>query len=241
MLKRLFAVLALTMLGTAAFSQDVTGNGSGSVPEISKPSRDFLLLQLGYNGWAGKPDSVKLKSVGYVFNAFLCYDFPIKKSSFSFATGLGINVNVVYFDHQRLILNDTAAIGGAAASVVADAGYDYSYSRFKFVTTYLTAPFELRYFSNKVNRNKGFKASIGADVGLFLGAHTKGVGSVGGVTVKDKVDTKRYMSTWSMAPKVRVGYGNYSLFASYSLTNVFQSGQGPTATPFTVGICVSGL
>ena len=59
MLKRLFAVLALTMLGTAAFSQDVTGNGSGSVPEISKPSRDFLLLQLGYNGWAGKPDSVK--------------------------------------------------------------------------------------------------------------------------------------------------------------------------------------
>ena len=240
MLKRFIAVLVIMMFGAATFAQDVTGNNSG-VSGVAKPSRDFLLVQLGYNNWAGNTDSLKLKSIGYVFNAFLCYDFPIKKSSFSFATGLGINVNVVYFNNQRLILNDTSISKGGAAYVVKDSGFAYSYKRFKFVTTYLTAPFELRYFSNKINRNRGFKASIGADVGLFLGAHTKGVASVGGVMVKDKVDTKRYMATWSLTPKVRIGYGNYSLFASYAATNVFQTGEGPVVTPYTIGFCLSVL
>ena len=223
------------------YAQDVVSNNSNSTPLISKPSRDFLVIQLGYNNWTNKNDSAVNTKGGYVFNAFLCYDFPIKKSSFSFATGLGINVNVVYLNQQRMTLNDTSVLGSTAVRFIPDTGLPYTYKRYKFVTSYLTAPFELRYFSNTHNRNKGFKAAIGMNVGLFVGAHTKGVASVDGITVKDKTDTKRFMSTWNLAATARVGYGNYAIFGSYNLTPVFKDGQGPPATPYTIGFCVTGL
>jgi hypothetical protein len=241
-MRKSLSLLALLLCYTfSAFAQDAVSSNSNSAGIINKPSRDFLVLQLGYNNWINKPDSVSTKAIGYVFNAFLCYDFPIKKSKCSFATGLGINVNVVYLDQQRLVLNDTSVAGGAAARIIPDTGRAYTYKRYKVVTSYLTAPFELRYFSNTHNRNKGFKASIGMDVGLFVGAHTKGVESLGGIIIRDKENTKRYFSTWNFATTARIGFGNFALFMSYNLTTVFSENQGPPATPYSVGLCVTGL
>ncbi len=220
-------------------TKDTTARYSDAVKPgiIRKPARDFFMLQVGYNNWINKPDSVKTKKVGYVFNAFLCYDFPLKKSKFSFATGLGINTSVVYLDHQRLDNNDTGA-RGTAAHIVADTA---NTKRYKFNTTYLQAPFELRYYSNTANRNRGFKAAIGVQVGAFLGAHTKELTSAGGTTIKLKENTKRYISPWNFAATARVGMGNVSLFASYNITNVFKEASGPTLTPFSAGISISGL
>ena len=202
-------------------------------PAIVKPSRDFLMVELGYNNWITKPDSIKTKSIGYVFKTYLCYDFPIKKTKFSFATGLGVDVNVVYLDNQVIANNDTVS----AAHIVASS----EYKRYKFVTTYLQAPFELRYFSNPHNRNNGWKAALGIEVGTLLGAHTKGLRSVGGTNIKDKENTKRYLSPWNFAGTARVGYGNFTLFASYNFTNVFKDANGPVVTPMSVGLCLTGL
>ena len=203
---------------------------------IIKPSRDFLMLSFNYNNWMQKPDSVKTKPFGYGFNGHLCYDFPIKKSNFSFATGLGVNVNVVYLNQLQLDLRDTTT--GTVAHFVADTSH---YTRYKFVTTYLTAPFELRYFANNLNRNQGFKAALGLQIGTLLGAHTKGVTSESGTLVKDKVDTKRFISPWNFAATARIGWGNFSVFFSYNLTTVFKENEGPSITPMSAGICLTGL
>ena len=220
------------------YSKDSTASlYSDRLQSIVKPSRDFLMIQLGYNTWLNRPDSVKLKTVGYVFNAYLCYDFPIKKSKMSFATGIGINTSVVYLDKQRLDNRDTAS--GSRAHFYNDTVNGAK--RYKFNSTYLQAPFELRYFSNSLNRNRGFKAAVGVTVGAFIGSHTKAVTSVGGTVIKDKENTKRYMSPWNFAATARVGLGNFSLFASYNITNVFKENNGPALTPFSAGICVTGL
>ncbi len=210
---------------------------NGMAP-IIKPARDFFMIQLGYNNWLNRPDSVKTKSFGYVFNTYLCYDFPIKKTKFSFAAGIGINANVVYMDKQRLVFTDTGA-NATGVNIIDDS--TNIYKRFKFVTAYLQAPFELRYYSNTLNRNQGFKAAIGLQVGTLLGAHTKGQRSVNGTVVKEKVDTKRFVSGWNFAATARVGWGNYALFGSYNITNVFKDAQGPEVTPFSMGISISGL
>jgi hypothetical protein len=234
-----FALLAtITFLSTTIFAQDVTGDGDTNIPPIKKPSRDFVMLQFNYNNWAQKPAYVNVKGLGYGFNGFVCYDFPIKKTSFSFAAGLGVKVSVIYLNQQVLSNRDTSATGAPAATFAVDT---MGYKRYKFVTTYLSAPLELRYFSNKLNRNKGFKAAIGVQVGTLLGSHTKGVRSVGGSTIKDKENTTRYVSTWDFAATARVGYGNFSLFGSYNITNVFKDSQGPVITPYAIGICLSGL
>ena len=231
---------ALIVSTTVLYAQDTNDKGSADVtaPPIIKYSRDFVMVQLAYNNWVQKPDSVSTKTFGYAFNAYLCYDFPIKKTKLSFATGLGINASVVYLNQQVLANTDTAAALASQARFVADTNH---FKRYKFATTYLTAPFELRYYSNIQNRNKGFKAAIGMEIGTLLGAHTKGLKAIGGTNVKIKDDTKRYVAPWNFAATARVGWGNFSLFGSYNLTNVFKLNAGPPITPASVGICLTGL
>ncbi len=236
---KVLAILAFVFLPSSMLlAQDATEKvSSAALPQIVKPSRDFLMLQFNYNTWLTKPDSIKSKSFGYSFNGFLCYDFPIKKSHLSFATGIGVSTNVIYLDKQVIAASDTG-LYGAQAHFIADTN---DYKRYKFNTTYLQAPFELRYFSNNQNRNKGFKAAIGLQVGTLLGAHTKGVRAVEGTNVKDKVDTKRYLNTWNFVATARIGYGNLSLFGSYNLTQVYKDNAGPAITPMAIGICLTGL
>jgi hypothetical protein len=212
-------------------------NKNAVPPAIVKPARDFIMLQFAYNNWIQKPDSVKTKAFSYAFNGFLCYDFPIKKSHLSFATGLGISTTVVYLN-QMVIANTDTGIRGSQARFLPDTN---QFKRYKFVTTYISAPFELRYFSNMQNRNRGFKAAIGMEIGTLLGAHTKGLYAVEGTNVKSKIDTKRYVTPWNFAATMRLGWGNFSVFGSYNLTTVFKENAGPPITPASVGICLTGL
>ncbi len=238
-MRKILALLAILLIPSLLLAQDDKMNANAAPPPIVKPSRDFLMMQLTYNNWIKKPDSVKTKPFGFGFNGFVCYDFPIKKTKLSFAAGLGVKVSVEYLDLQRMINNDTGALA-AQVRFLPDP-VDTGYKRYKFVTTYLTAPFELRYFSNTLNRNKGFKAAIGLQIGTLLGAHTKALTSVSGTNIKYKVDTKRYVSPWDFAATARVGWGNFSIFASYNLTNVFKDNAGPPITPASAGICITGL
>jgi len=244
-MRRILAIMALLLVPSSwLMAQEAEKmNKNAAPPPITKPSRDFVMINFGYTKWLTKDDTlsgntVKTKSFAYTVNAFLCYDFPIKKTKLSFAAGLGISATNVFLDKQVYVNRDTSALLGTRGRFVDDT---FGYKRYKFSTTYLQAPFELRYFSNSDNRNKGFKAAIGIQVGTLLGGHTKGIRGVGGTNIKEKVGTKRFLSPWNFAATARVGWGNYSVFGSYNLTNVFKDGVGPQLTPLTVGIAITGL
>jgi hypothetical protein len=244
-MRNFLAITMLILLSSARIlAQDgqshtaiISGKGIDSLPKVTKPARDFLMVQFGYANWTTRPDTVDVKKFSYTFNAFLCYDFPIKKSHFSFATGVGISTTSIYLDKQLLAVSDTGA-KGVDASFVPDTA---NYKRYKFNTAYVQAPFELRYFSNKDNRNKGWKLAMGLQVGTSLGGHTKGLRSVQGTNIKDKLNTKRYISPWNFAATARIGWGNFSAFGSYNITPVFKDNSGPPLTPMSVGICFTGL
>lgn len=223
----------LTLLALAPFmtkAQEVE-KGSTAKNTSRKPSRDFVMVQMGYEGW-NKPDSIKTTGIGRAFNAYLCYDFPIKKTKLSFAAGIGIGTSNVYFDNQELFYRDTS-------SRVEFINETRDYKKYKFTTAYIEAPFELRYFSNVENRNRGFKAAIGLRAGTLVSAHTKS--RVNGTKTNEKVIRKDYLESWRFAGTVRVGWGNFSVFGAYGLTPLFKEGQGPEITSYTVGLCLTGL
>jgi len=235
-MKKCLATLAILITSTSfVFAQDVEDKKPET--QIQKPSRDFVMLQLTYENWSKVPDSVKTGGLGRGFNAYLCYDFPIKKSHFSFAAGLGIGTANIYFDNQQLALNDTGTLGEQVRFV----GETKDYKKYKLTTAYLEAPFELRFYGNKDNRNKGFKAAIGLRVGTLVGAHTKGTYKVEGVKMTDKLNTRRYMDNWRFAGTVRLGWGNFSLMGTYNLNALFKDGMGPDVVPYSMGICITGL
>jgi hypothetical protein len=235
MTKRLaFAVLLASMPFTG-FAQETDGKDTKTT--VQKPSRDFVMLQLTYNALADKPDSIKLKGFNRGINFYLCYDFPIAKSNFSFAVGIGVSASNYYFKNQRAVYNDTGS--DAVVRFQDTTGFKKS----KMGVLYVQAPFEFRFYGNKVNRNKGFKAAIGLQVGTLTGAHTKNTYTIFGTNTKaaDKTNTKRYISPWNFAATARIGWGNFSLYGSYNLTPLYKEFQGPTMTPFALGICLTGL
>ena len=205
--------------------------------EVQKPSRDFVMLQFTYEGWANNPDSVKTGGIGRGFNGYLCYDFPIQKSNFSFAAGVGVGSANIYLDNQEMRFTDTGAQGQTVGFMAETADY----KKYKINTTYLEAPFELRYFGNSANRNKGFKAAIGMRAGILVGAHTKSVRTVEGNKVVEKINTKRYLEKYRFSATARVGWGNFTLFGSYNINSLFRDGSGPDITPYSIGLCVTGL
>lgn len=205
---------------------------------IVKPSRDFVMFQITYDSWANTPDNVKLGGIGRGFNGYICYDFPISKSNFSFAAGIGISSNNVYFDKQRMLMNTASS---AVVFQNVDTNGTNNFKKSKLNVTYLEAPFELRFFGNKDNRNRGFKMALGMRVGLLVGAHTKDKHTLAGPSIVEKVNTKRYIESWRFAPTARIGWGNFSLYGSYSLSRLFKSGAGPEVYPYSIGISITGL
>ena len=239
-MKKILLAAALAFFMIPAQAQEIPANpkkkNSEAMSSFSKPSRDFLMFQLNWNSLMNTPDSLKLKQAGRGVNVYLCYDFPFKNSNFSFAAGLGVGVYNYYFDKQVAVLNDTSS-----SIIFRNQASGESLKNPKLNATYLEAPFELRYFGNKYDRNKGFKAAIGMRIGTNVGAHSKYKHTVSGSNVIEKTNTRRYMENWNVAGTLRLGWGNFSAVGSYSLSPLFKEGKGPDVTPYSIGICITGL
>ncbi len=207
-----------------------------STSPYSKPSRDYFMFQLGYDGWSNTPDSVNIGGLSRSANVYLCYDFPIKNSNFSFAAGAGIGTSGLFFQDQKVIIDDTLT-----QIQFVDVEED-TYKKFKYALAYAEVPFELRYFTNKQNRNKGFKAAIGLKVGALINAHTKGKRIYNNKPIWEKVSTRRFLETYRAAGTLRMGYGNFSVYGAYHINSLFRVGNGPEGVqPYSIGVCISGL
>ncbi len=232
MMKRIFLLGFMCIAPAVLMAQETDKKEKTEQKNIiQKPSRDFLMLQFTYEGWDA-PDSIKTTGIGRGFNAYVCYDFPINKSNFSFAAGIGIGVSNIFLQDQEITLSGADTMARFIPETI-------DYKKYKLTTTYLEAPFELRYFGNKYNRNKGFKAAIGLRVGTLVAAHTKS--KENGTKIVRKTGTKVFLEGWRFASTVRVGWGNFTLLGTYNLNKLYQENLGPEITPYSVGICITGL
>jgi hypothetical protein len=209
---------------------------------LSNRSGDHLLVQIGHDGWAGKPDSIRVKGLSRSVNVYFMIDFPFKTDPrWSVAIGAGVSSSNIYFDKT------TVEIAGSSARLnfrnVADTN---QFKKFKLSTNYVEAPLELRFAANPERSSGSFKVAIGAKIGTMVNAHTKGKNfqnkagnSINSYTVKET--SKRYFNSTRLSGTTRIGYGNFSLFGSYQITNLLKDGVGPVIHPYTIGLTLSGL
>ena len=234
MKKLLFALGILITVAVQLRAQDKTAATPNPESQVLKYSRDFLLLQLSYDSWAGGRDSTRTHGLGRGFNVDFMYDFPLANSShFSVSPGLGISTSGVFLKKH------IARIGTPAPTLNFPA--DSSFKRYKVATSYVEIPIELRYRTFENNANKGFKAAIGLKFGALLNAHTKASGVQTGSKQIQKLEDKRYFSPWRVAATARVGLGNISIFSSYSLTGLLKQNAGSNLNTFSIGLCLSGM
>lgn len=191
-------------------------------------------VELGFNGF-DKPDYslydgnefMELnqgKSMEFNLN-FYELNIGLAKSYVGLVSGMGLSFNSYRFE------NPYTLVKGPQMTEALLLDYD-NLSKTKLAVSYLNVPLLLE-FQVPVNQNEGrLFINAGLVGGVKIGSHTK----VKHGDIKDKDRSGFNLNQFKYAATAKVGYKDVSLFATYSLTPLFQAGKGPELTPFTIGI-----
>jgi hypothetical protein len=239
-MRKLSMILFAASLSLTAFSQTTPKKEK----TITERAADHFMFQLASNFWSGTADSVSsyIKGFNRSANVYFMYDKQFKNNpKLSAAIGLGIGTSNIYFKKMDVGITSTKS---KLPFVRKDTGN--SYKKYKLATAYLEIPVEFRFTANPDNPNKSIKGAIGVKVGTLLNAHTKGKNlqnSAGNTLNKntEKENSKSYFNATRISLTARVGYGIYSLFGAYSVTNIFKDGVAPDTKLLQIGITISGL
>jgi hypothetical protein len=242
-MKKIVLFVVSCLLLTSLFAQDsLPPKRKKETVNLSGRANDHLLIQLGYTGWAGKPDTINTGGFSKSFNVYLMFDFPFKTNpKLSIAAGPGIASDHIKFKKTYVGIKETSAI--LQFRNQADTNH---FKKTKLATTYLEAPVEFRYTANPANSDKSLKFAIGVKVGLLLNAHTrnKTLQTRSGGTLNDyllKESSKKYFNTTRLSGMARIGWGHWSLYGSYQITTLFKEGVAAEIRPFSIGLTLSGL
>lgn len=245
-MKRIFIAAMLLTTFAMAKAQDTTATPKRNWRKIDLSNRanDHFMLQYGYDSWGSVPDSINTSGFSRHFNAYVMLDKPFKTNPrFSIGIGLGIGSSNIFFQNTYVDLK-----AKSSTLPFRDVSAENYFKKYKLTTAFLEAPVELRYVTNPVTPDKGFKLAVGAKVGTILSAHTKGKNLVdkNGSTVYDskyiaKESDKKFINSTRLAVTGRIGYGNVSFDASYQITNFLKENVGPEIRPYSIGITLSGL
>lgn len=209
---------------------------------LSNRSNDHIVIQLGYSGWAGIPDTINTKGLSRSFNMYFMLDKPFKTNKrLSVAAGVGIATDNIFFDKTSIGIKEIS--GPLKFKNVADTNY---FKKYKLGTAWAEVPLELRFTKDPTNNKKSIKAALGVKVGTLLNAHTKGKNLLNksGTTVNnysEKLNSKKYFNTTRVQLTGRFGMGNLSVFGNYQIGSLFKEALGPSIKTFTIGIAISGL
>ena len=193
--------------------------------------------ELGFNGFE-KPDyrlydgnefmSINQdKSMEFNLN-FYEVNIGLYKSYVGLVSGIGLSFNSYQFENPYTLRRESDLTEAVLLT------YD-DLSKSKLAISYLQVPL-LFEFQLPVNQREG-RVYVNAGVigGVKIGSHTK----VKHGDIKDKDYGGFNINSFKYAATARVGYKEIGLFATYSLTPLFESGKGPELTPFTIGISFS--
>jgi len=109
------------------------------------------------------------------------------------------------------------------------------------VTGFLNVPLYLTFATNKFKNGKRLSISPGVTGGWRFTSYNKRIVNENGDRNKSRNRDDFNLNPFRLNASVRIGYGDFILFANYSLTPLFQKNEGPLLTPVTIGIRVIGF
>jgi hypothetical protein len=241
-MKKIVLLVPFILTGIVLFAQDQPKPESKKKPSLVNRANDHLLLQFGYTGWGGIPDSINTKGFPRSFNAYFLFDFPFKSNpKISVAIGAGVGTDGIFFDKTYVGIKDITP-----TLQFHDQSDTTHFKKNKLATTYLEAPLELRFSSNPENPNKSFKVALGIKGGILVNAHLKQKtqqtatgATLNAYTLKET--SKRFFNSNRFAGTARIGYGVFSVFGTYQINPLFKEGLGPDVHAWTIGLTLSGL
>lgn len=205
-----------------------------------KKNRHWRGLYLGVNGYVTSDYSLSLpaksnfmelnyaKSIHFGMNCFE-KDIHLFKDYAMLVTGIGFDFNNYALKNNISLLSNKDSVWGITDTV-------HNFSKNKLKTTFITVPLMLAFNTNEDSK-KAFHFAAGVVFGYKIGSKVKQIDD----DVKTKIKGDYNINPFRYDATVRVGFGNYNLYASYALNSLFEKGKGPELYPFTMGIKILGL
>lgn len=171
-------------------------------------------------------DLIPGKSLTWNLN-FAEWAFTNDNNNFGLVTGLGFSFSDYTFDRAITIEKENG--DGMIVPVPLDPN---GLKKSKLTMTYITAPLMLEIKTPL--RMGGSRLYIAGGVigGVNIGSHTK---------YKYRKDKEKFRSnfninTFKYELTGRIGFGDFCIFANYSMTPLFSDGKGPELYPLMIGI-----
>jgi hypothetical protein len=190
-----------------------------------------MFHQTDYQMYAGEGygdffDLIPGKSLTWNFN-FAEWAFKNERNNFGLVTGLGFSFSDYTFD-QSITIEKENGDGMIIPAQLDPNGLKKS----KLTMSYLTAPLLLEVKTPLRMGGSRLYLAGGVIGGLNIGSHTK---------YKYRKDKEKTRSNYHLNPfkyelTGRFGFGDFCVFANYSLSPLFKDGKGPELYPLMIGI-----
>lgn len=156
------------------------------------------------------------------------FNISLKDHRIGLVSGLGFQWNNYKFDNPVSI--DKTAAGIIEPFLIEENNFKKS----KLMVSYLTLPLMLE-FQFPVNGSRNSMYLSGGMIGaLNLGSHTK----IKNDSSKDKDRGSFNINPFKYSAVGRIGFGDVSLYATYSFSSLFKDNKGPEMYPFSIGIAL---
>jgi hypothetical protein len=169
------------------------------------------------------------KSLSWNIN-FFEFAFKNEKKTFGLVTGMGISFNDYAFDLPVTLEKEDGYGMTVPKSIKLE---DKSVKKSKLHVNYLTVPLLLEVKTPLRMGSSRLSLSAGAIGSLYIGSHSK-------YKYHDKAKVKikgNYnINQWKYDLTGRIHFGDFTVFANYSMTSLFENGQGPEIHPLMIGI-----
>ncbi len=158
------------------------------------------------------------------------HKFKLYKNYVGVTTGLGFNWTQVGLRQYNLVAqNDTLT---ASIDTV------NTYATNKLRAIYLTAPLMME-FCSKGSGDGGFYLAAGVVGGVRIGASNKYYYKNGDQEVEGKTKNDFALNAFRLDGAVKLGYGDFGVFANYSLLPLFDTKKTAAVYPLTLGMTLN--
>ena len=169
------------------------------------------------------------KSLSWNLN-FLEFAFKNEKKTFGLATGMGISFNDYAFDLPVTLEKENGYGMVVPKSIKVE---DKSVKKSKLHVNYLTVPLMFEVKTPLRMGSSRLSFSAGAIGGLYIGAHSKYKYYD---KAKVKIQSNYHINQWKYDLTGRIHFGDFTVFANYSMTPLFKTDKGPEIHPLMIGI-----
>lgn len=208
----------------------------------SKPSQrhnHYAGIDFGVNGFLNESNSVdlgedaKFMDLNYYGSWSVALNFidsyiPIAKEKFGIVIGAGFEFNKYKLSRDISMVNFKDSTFGVVDS-------SKSIEKNLFKTEMINVPIMFETNLGK-DADHSFHLSVGGMLSYRLGSKVKQIFDQDGEEYKTKSRGEYNLNPFRLNLMGRIGYGNFTVFATYSLTPLFEDDRGPELYPFTVGV-----